>query len=144
MCWVLFPGLLSVLILRGDLRGLGDEGLCSRTELPSRRPRRKGQLEGPLELLSVGATPSLLGRKGQEHGRRWLVEGREGPWHPDSHDDPGAQGLTGSGKGIWLMVSQDAGPGWQSRATLPMGRGRYHLWPVKLPRRLGTNCAQEW
>lgn len=83
------------------------------------------------------------GRDRNVAGGGWL-RSREGPWHPDSHDDPGTQGLTRSGKSIWLMVSQDAGPGWQSRATLSMGRGRYHLWPVKLPRRLGTNCAQEW
>lgn len=92
-------------------------------------------MEAPLELLSVGANTELTGieRDRNMAGGGWL-RSREGPWHPDSHDDAGTQGLTGSGKGIWLMVSQDARPGWQSRATLSMGRSRYHLWPVKLPR----------
>lgn len=50
------------------------KGFARGRELPSRRTRRKGQLEAPLELLSVGATRNFLGRKGQKHGWGRLVE----------------------------------------------------------------------
>lgn len=115
------------------------EGLCLWTELP----RTKVQLEVPLKLLCLGQPQTYWGRKGQEHvGRGWL-RSWEGPWEP-YHDDPAKflPGIQGPHR-VWQGhpahgLSGCLGRAGESRATLSMGSSQYHLWPVKLHRRLGT------
>lgn len=126
--WFLFLNtrLFPVLILRGDLGGLVMKGFARRQNCPAEGSGGRGSWTRLWNCrVWEQRRTSWGGRDRNMAGGGWL-RSREGPWRPDCHDDPGTQGLTGSGKGIWLMVSQDAGPGWQSRATLPMGRSRYH------------------